>query len=66
MEHLTEKELGRISALLIREGLACKKCRAYSHTLTDPDLAEALANIADGHEERYSHLLSIIEGDNAQ
>lgn len=61
MEHLTEKELGRISALLIREGLAYKKCRAYSHTLTDPDLAEGLSAVADGHEERYEYLLSLIK-----
>lgn len=63
MEHITEKELERISALLLREGLACKKCRAYAHTLTDPELAEKLGDIAKAHEERFSSLFSIAKGD---
>lgn len=62
METITEKELERISALLLREGLAAKKCRAYAHTLTDPDLAEKLESAAESHEERYSSLLAVLEG----
>lgn len=61
METITEKELERISAILLKEGLAAKKCRAYSHTLTDPDLAEKLELAANAHEERYSALLAVVE-----
>lgn len=62
MENITQKELERLSALLLREGLAAKKCRAYANTLTDPDLAEKLEIAAKSHGERYSFLMSIIEG----
>jgi len=60
MENLTEKELERISALLMREGMACKKCRVYAHTLTDVALAEKLEEAASAHEERFKTLLSLI------
>jgi len=62
MENITEEELKRITALLLREGMASKKCRAYSNTLTDVDLAEKLEAAALSHEERFFRLLSIMEG----
>lgn len=62
MTQLTSKELTFISDALTYEGLICKKARAYSKTLTDPDLAECMAKIADDHEMRYAQLLSKIGG----
>lgn len=62
MERLTVDESEGISSLLLIEGLACKKCRAYSNTLTDPLLAEALKSVAEGHEERFAALYSLLEG----
>lgn len=62
MTHLTSKELTFISDALTYEGLICKKARAYSKTLTDPDLAECMGNIADDHEMRYNALLAKLGG----
>ncbi|MGN1372763.1 MAG: spore coat protein [Candidatus Coproplasma sp.] len=62
MTQLTSKELTFISDALTYEGLICKKARAYSKTLTDPDLSECMAKIADDHERRYAQLLSKIGG----
>lgn len=62
MTQLSSKELTFISDALTYEGLICKKARAYSKTLTDPDLAECMAKIADDHEKRYTQLLAKIGG----
>lgn len=62
MVQLTAKELQFISDALTYEGLICKKARVYSKTLTDMELAECMAQIADAHEERYNALLSKIGG----
>ena len=62
MTELTAKELQLISDALTAEGLICKKARAYSKTLTDVDLAECMAAIADAHEQRYNALLAVIGG----
>ncbi len=62
MQDITSKELELISDALTYEGLICKKARAYSKTLTDTDLAQCMATIADAHEQRYNALLGIIGG----
>ncbi len=62
MTKLTTKELTMISDALTFEGLICKKARAYSHTLTDTDLAGCMSSIADEHERRYAKLLEMIGG----
>lgn len=62
MLKLTSKELTFISDALTYEGLICKKARAYSKTLTDPDLADCMSKIADEHERRYAKLLERICG----
>ncbi len=62
MSEITAKELELISDVLTAEGLICKKARAYSKTLTDVDLAQAMTKIADEHEQRYSSLLALIGG----
>lgn len=62
MTQLTSKELTMISDALTFEGLICKKARAYSNTLTDPDLAECMKMIADEHKCRYEKLLEMIGG----
>jgi len=62
MQNITSKELELISDVLTAEGLICKKARAYSKTLTDPELAECMTKIADAHEQRYNALLSVIGG----
>lgn len=62
MIQITSKELNFISDALTYEGLICKKARAYSKTLTDPDLADCMAKIADEHEKRYAKLLARIGG----
>ncbi len=62
MTDITLKELQLISDVLNAEGLACKKARAYSKTLTDVDLSGTLARIADEHEQRYNALLALIGG----
>ena len=51
-----------ISDALTFEGLICKKARAYSKSLTDVDLADCMARIADEHQRRYNGLLAIIGG----
>lgn len=62
MTQITAKELTMISDALTCEGLICKKARMYSHTLTDPDLAGCMEQIANEHEARYNSLLKLIEG----
>lgn len=62
MQDITSKELELISDVLTYEGLICKKARAYSKTLTDVNLAQCVAKIADEHEQRYNALLSVIGG----
>lgn len=62
MNEITAKELNMISDALKSEGLICRKARAYSKTLTDTDLAECMAKIADDHEKRYTALLGLIGG----
>ncbi len=62
MTQLTSKELTFISDALTYEGLICKKARAYSKTLTDPDLSDCMCKIADDHERRYNELLAKIGG----
>lgn len=62
MTEITSKELMLLSDALTTEGLICKKARMYSRTLTDVDLAECMAKIADAHEQRFNALLKIIGG----
>ena len=62
MQQITAKELQLITDALTAEGLICKKARAYSKTLTDTELSQCMANIADEHEQRYNALLSVIGG----
>ena len=62
MTDMTSKELQLLSDILTTEGLICKKARAYSNTLTDVDLAGAIARIADEHEQRYNTLLNLLGG----
>lgn len=62
MQQITSKELQLITDALTAEGLICKKARAYSKTLTDTELAQCMASIADEHEQRYNALLSVIGG----
>lgn len=62
MQEITSKELELISDALTAEGLLCKKARAYSKTLTDPDLAQVMCGIADSHEQRFNALLNVIGG----
>ncbi len=62
MTEITVKELQLITDALTAESLLCKKARAYSRTLTDPDLAQCLGKIADEHEVRYNALLGLIGG----
>ena len=62
MTKLTSKDLEVLSGLLMGEGMACKKAKMYSKTLTDTALAECMGRIADCHEQRYNTLLCILEG----
>ena len=62
MTEMTQKELGMISDALAAEALNCKKARMYSKTLIDCDLAACMAQIAEGHEQRYLYLLKLLGG----
>ena len=62
MQQITAKELQLITDALTAEGLICKKARAYSKTLTDIELSQFMASIADEHEQRYNALLNVIGG----
>lgn len=62
MTQITSKELNMINDALTFEGLICKKARAYSKSLTDTDLADCMAKIADEHQRRYNELLAVIGG----
>ena len=62
MTKLTAKDLEVLSGLLMGEGMACKKARMYSKTLTDPDLAECMGRIAECHRQRFEQLLCVLEG----
>ncbi len=57
---LTTKEATLISDLLTMEESACKKARLYSRTLTDADLAQTMAKVADNHEKRFNALLELL------
>ena len=59
---LTAKDLEVLSGILKAEGMACKKARIYSKTLTDISLAECMQGVADCHEQRFNALLGILEG----
>ena len=62
MTEITQKELSMISDALAAEALSCKKARMYSKTLIDCDLAGCMAQIAEGHEQRYHSLLKLLGG----
>lgn len=62
MTEFTSKDLEVISGALMNEGMACKKARMYSKTLTDVALAECMEKIAESHEQRFNALLSVLEG----
>ena len=62
MQEITTKELQMIFDALAAEGLLGKKARAYSNTLIDRNLAECMAKIADGHDERFNALLGLLGG----
>ena len=57
---LTTKEATLISDLLTMEESACKKARLYSRTLTDPNLAEQMARVAQNHQKRFNALLELL------
>ncbi len=62
MTKFTEKDIEVLSGLLMGEGMACKKARMYSKTLTDASLAARMGKIADSHARRFGALLSVLEG----
>ena len=55
MSNFSSKDLEVLSSLLASEGMACKKARMYSKTLTDQSLAEC-------HEKRFNTLLQMLTG----
>ena len=59
---LTTKEAGLLSDLLTMEESVTKKARLYSRTMTDPNLAEQMAKIADGHERQFNVLMALLDG----
>ncbi len=59
---LTAKDLEVIAGILKAEGMACKKARVYSKTLTDTALAACMQDVADCHQERFNKLLKMLEG----
>ncbi len=54
--------LQALSALLTAEGLAAKKARLYSKTLTDVSLAARMQEISARHADRYAQLLALLGG----
>ncbi len=62
MNQLTTKDLEVISHLMIGEQMACKKARIYANTLTDVALAKQMDEIAAMHEQRFTGLLTILNG----
>ena len=62
MSNFSSKDLEVLSSLLASEGMACKKAKMYSKTLTDPDLAECMGRIAECHRQRFEQLLCVLEG----
>ena len=56
MSNFSSKDLEVLSSLLASEGMACKKARMYSKTLTDQSLAECMCGIAECHEKELSWL----------
>ena len=62
MSNFSSKDLEVLSSLLASEGMACKKARMYSKTLTDQSLAECMCGIAECHEKRFNTLLQMLTG----
>ena len=62
MSNFSSKDLEVLSSLLASEGMACKKARMYSKTLTDQSLAECMCGIAECHEKRFITLLQMLTG----
>ena len=62
MIQLTTKDLEVMSHLMLGEQMACKKARMYANTLTDVDLSAKMHEIANQHEGRFSHLLTLLNG----
>lgn len=53
-------ELAALERLLSAEELACKKARAYEHSLTDAELAAGMRMLADGHASRFAAILAAL------
>ena len=64
MTEMTTKELDMLTAAVTREALLGKKAALYSRTLTDPDIAACMANIAKGHTQRCADLIKAAGGRN--
>lgn len=64
MTEMTTKELDMLTAAVTREALLGRKAALYSRTLTDPDIAACMANIAKGHAQRCADLLKAAGGRN--
>lgn len=62
MMQLTNKDLEVVSHLMIGEQMACKKAKMYANTLTDIDLSAKMGELAQRHQERFSHFLTILNG----
>ena len=62
MTEMTTRELDLLTAAMTREALLGKKAALYSRTLTDPDIAACMANIANGHAQRCADILKQVEG----
>lgn len=62
MSSFSSKDLEVLSSLIDSEGMACKKARMYSKTLTDQTLAECMCGIAECHEKRFNALLQVLSG----
>ena len=62
MTNLTAKDLDVLTQILTGEEMACKKARMYANTLTDTVLAEQMEQIACAHAQRFSALLTLLEG----
>ena len=64
MTEMTTRELDMLTAAVTREALLGRKAALYSRTLTDPDIAACMANIAKGHAQRCAVLLKAAGGRN--
>ena len=63
---ITEGGLAALSALLAAEGLAAKKARLYSKTLTDVSLASRMQALSDRHSARFERLMAMLTGKEAE